>query len=125
MLPGIKNGDKLLISRFDRGAKFAVQRGDIILFRYPENPRKFYIKRLIGLPGDTVEVLEGKILINGIALQEPYLAPQLNVSARSLPPVQVQDHHYYVLGDNRDNSSDSRIWGLVPEKNILGKVIGL
>lgn len=123
MLPGLKNGDTLVISRFDRGAKFAVQRGDIILFLFPDDPSKFYIKRLIGLPGETVEIREGKVFINGIALEEPYVATRLNTASRSLPPVKVQEHHYYILGDNRDNSSDSRIWGLAPEKYVLGRVI--
>jgi len=124
MLPGIKNGDKLLISRFDRGAKFEVQRGDIILFRFPDDPSKFYIKRLIGLPGQTVEIREGFVFLDGTALAEPYVAPHLNVSRRSEPAIYVKEHYYYLLGDNRDNSSDSRIWGLVPAKNVLGKVIG-
>ena len=123
MLPGIKHGDRLVVSRFDLGAKFAVQRGDIILFRSPNDPSKFYIKRLIGLPGDSIEVREGRVFLNGTVMDEPYLAARLNSSNRSLPAVRVEEHHYYVLGDNRDNSSDSRIWGLVPEKYILGKVI--
>jgi len=124
MLPGIKHGDQLLVSRFDRGAKFDVQRGDIILFRFPDDPSKFYIKRLIALPGQTVEIREGTIFLDGKALAEPYLAPRLNASRGSQPAIYVKEHFYYFLGDNRDNSSDSRIWGLVPEKYVLGKVIG-
>ena len=123
MLPGIRNGDKLRISRFDRGAKFDVQRGDIILFLFPDDPSKFYIKRLMALPKDTVEIREGKVLINGAPLEEPYVEARLNLSRRSQPPIYIKEHYYYVLGDNRDNSSDSRIWGLVPEKYVLGKVI--
>lgn len=124
MLPAIKDGDGLLLSRFDRGARVSLQRGDIVLLRSPADPAKFYIRRLIGLPGETVAIREGNIIVNGSALSEPYVAPRLNVSNTSLPPVQLTERHYYVLGDNRDNASDSRIWGPVPESDILGKVIG-
>ena len=123
MLPGIKDGDRLSVLRFDRGAEFEVKRGDIILFRYPKDPEKTYLKRLVGLPGDTVEVREVRVFINGKELAEPYVDPKLSVMDMSSPPVYVEPHHYYVLGDNRDNSADSRHWGLIPEKYILGKVL--
>ena len=93
------------------------------MFLYPNDTSKFYIKRLIGMPGETVEIRERKVFIDGKELAEPYIDPKLNLSQRVLSPLYVKEHHYYVLGDNRDRSSDSRIWGLVPEKNILGKVI--
>jgi signal peptidase I len=92
MLPGIKHGDRLLISRFDRGAKFALQRGDIILFRFPGDPSRFYIKRLIGLPGDTVEIREASVFLNETALPEPYLASRLNASRGSRPRVRLPEH---------------------------------
>jgi signal peptidase I len=124
MLPGIKDGDRLVLARFDRGAEFDVKRGDIVLFRYPRDPEKLYVKRLVGLPGETVEVRsDGRVLIDGKELAEPYVDPKLNVMDTSDPPVYVEPHHYYVLGDNRDNSSDSRMWGAVPEEYILGKVL--
>lgn len=122
MQPGIKDGDRLLVLRFDRGAKFDVRRGDVVLFRYPKDPEKSYLKRLVGLPGDTVELREGRVFINGEELAEPYVDPNLNVVLDSAPPVRVGPQHYYVLGDNRDNSADSRIWGLIPEKYIIGRV---
>ena len=123
MLPGIKDGDRLVLARFDRGAEFDVKRGDIILFLYTGDPEAFYVKRLVGLPGDTVELREGRVFVDGQGLPEPYVDPKLNEMRDSAPPVHVEPHHYYVLGDNRDNSSDSRFWGPVPEKYILGKVL--
>ena len=123
MMPAIKEGEEIRVRRFDRGAKFEVKRGDIIAFLYPNDTSKFYIKRLIGMPGETVEIRERKVLINGKELSEPYVDPKLNLSHIVMEPVYVKEHYYYVLGDNRDRSSDSRFWGLVPEKNILGKVI--
>ena len=81
------------------------------------------VKRLIGLSGDTVEIREGKVIINGQEMDEPYVNSRLNQSHRSQQPTFVRPNYYYVLGDNRDNSSDSRIWGLVPERYIYAKVI--
>jgi signal peptidase I len=100
-----------------------LQRGDIIAFRYPQDPSKGYIKRLIGMPGDTVEIRAGEVWVNGVKLTEPYLDPNLNLSRRSLPPVRIPQESYYVLGDNRDNSSDSRIWGVVPAELVYEKVL--
>ena len=122
MQPGISDGDRLTLVRFDRGAEFEVRRGDIILFLYGGDAEKAYVKRLVGLPGETVELRDGRVLINGAELPEPYVDPELNTMRDSAPPVFVRPHHYYVLGDNRDNSADSRAWGLVPEKYVVGKV---
>lgn len=123
MLPGIKDGEKIKVRRFAPEDKVEVTRGDIVAFRYPKDTSKFYIKRIIGLPGETVEVREGKVIINGSELNEPYVDPKLNLSRAVQSPVTVEEHSYYVLGDNRDRSSDSRYWGLVPEKNIFAKAI--
>ncbi|MET0649230.1 MAG: signal peptidase I [Pyrinomonadaceae bacterium] len=123
MLPTVKDGDRLSLSRFDRGAEFDVKRGDIVLFLFPNDPDKAYVKRLVGLPGETVELRDGRVFVNGQEVPEPYVDPNLNLGRDSEPPVYVKPHYYYVLGDNRDNSSDSRMWGLVPEKYILGKVL--
>ena len=123
MLPAIKDGEKIRLERFDRGAELSVKRGDIILFLYPEDTSKFYIKRMIGLPGETVEIREGKVFIDGKELAEPYVDPKFNKARFSQPLVTITEGSYYVMGDNRDNSSDSRFWGFVPGKNILGKVL--
>ena len=100
-----------------------MKRGEVIVFLFPDDPSKSYVKRLIGLSGDTVEIREGKVIVNDQELVEPYIDPRLNLSQRSQEPVVVKSNYYYVLGDNRDNSSDSRIWGLVPERYIYAKVI--
>ncbi|HEX8921744.1 MAG TPA: signal peptidase I [Pyrinomonadaceae bacterium] len=123
MLPGIRDGDRLTVERFGEGEKLSLNRGEVIAFWYPDDPSKSYIKRLIGLPGETVEIREGAVFINGNKLEEPYVEAQRNLSKASKPPEQVKAHYYYVLGDNRDASSDSRYWGLVPEKYIYAKVI--
>jgi signal peptidase I len=123
MEPNIHDGDRLTVERFPGGGKVDVKRRDIIALKYPDDPSKFYIKRLIGLPNDTIEMREGEVFINGSKLEEPYVEPKRNQSRIPSTPVVVKEHHYYVLGDNRDASSDSRSWGLVPEENIFAKVI--
>ncbi|PYS22258.1 MAG: signal peptidase I [Acidobacteria bacterium] len=107
----------------DYGWAPKIYRGDIVVFWFPEDPSKSYIKRVIGLPGDTVEVHEGRVSVNGRDLDEEYLDQHLNMSHASKPPTYVKPGYYFVMGDNRDNSSDSRIWGLVPKKYIYGKAL--
>lgn len=123
MLPAIKDGQRIIVERFDQFGEVKVQRGDIVLFWFPDDPVATYVKRIIGMPGDSVEIVEGTVIVNGRKLDEPYVDSRLNLMRRSQPPVYVRSAHYYVLGDNRDNSSDSRIWGLVPEKYIYAKVV--
>lgn len=93
------------------------QRGDIAVFRYPGRPDRDYIKRIIAMPGDTVQIDRGRVYVNGELLQEDYIRA---VPTYSLPAQQVPEGHYFVLGDNRPNSSDSHIWGFVPEENLIG-----
>jgi signal peptidase I len=123
MLPLIKNGQKLQTRKIDAESRSKLTRGDIIVFKYPKDPSKGYIKRLIGLPDDTVEIQAGEVLVNGSKLSEPYVDAKMNLSHRSQPPMVVPARSYYVLGDNRDNSSDSRIWGFVPEDFLIAKVV--
>jgi signal peptidase I len=123
MLPSYKDGQLLKVERFDRFEEPDVKRGDVIVFLFPDDPAASYVKRLIGMPGDTVEIREGKVIVNGQELVEPYLDSRLNLSHRSQQPVFVRPNYFYVLGDNRDNSSDSRIWGLVPERYVYAKVV--
>ena len=123
MLPAIQDGERLAVERFGPGDKMDLQRGDVIAFRYPEDPSKSYLKRVIALPGETVEIRDGAVYIDGSRLDEPYVEPERNVARMSYPPLFVKERHYYVLGDNRDASSDSRIWGLVPEANVYARVI--
>ena len=123
MLPGIKNGDRLKVSRLDARSRSQLVRGDILVFRFRYDQAKWYIKRLIGLPGDEMEIRRGEVWINGSPSSEPYLDQKLNLAQRSTPKNTVPLHAYFVMGDNRDNSSDSRFWGPVPEQLVEAKVI--
>lgn len=106
-----------------------VKRGDIIVFRYPKDIRQNYVKRLIGVPGDRIHLESGAVVRNGVKLTEPYVQ-HLNVPPddwRDNFPVNgeilVPEGQYFVMGDNRDNSGDSRYWGYVPRENIIGKPV--
>ncbi len=126
MLPQLHDGERLLVNKLVYYKIGSVgwghlRRGDIVVFWYPKDPEKSYVKRIIGLPGETVEVRNGIIFINNQQLNETYLDADHNQSLPSFAPRKVEDHYYFVMGDNRDNSSDSRYWGLVPEKYIYGK----
>ena len=118
MMPTLREGEQFLMWKVVE----EVKRGDIVVFWYPDDPSKSYIKRVIGLPGEEVMVENGKVLIDSSPLDEPYINADYR-SGDSMPgSVHVKDHHYFVMGDNRKNSSDSRYWGLVPEKYIYGKI---
>jgi len=126
MLPQLHDGERLLVNKLVYYKIGSVgwghlQRGDIVVFWYPKDPEKSYVKRIIGLPGENVEVRNGIIFIDGQQLNETYLDTEYNQSLPSFAPRKVDEHYYFVMGDNRDNSSDSRYWGLVPEKYIYGK----
>ena len=126
MLPELHDGERLLVNKlvyykFQSVSWGHLERGDIVVFWFPSDPDKSYVKRIIGLPGETVEVRSGKVFINGSQLIEPYLDGINNQNLRDTVSKTVDQHYYFVMGDNRDNSSDSRIWGLVPEKYIYGK----
>ncbi len=114
MSPTYNNGDYLLINKFDK----SFERGDIIVFRYPKDPNKFFIERIIGLPSEKVGIQGGKVLINGQVLNESYY------SGETLPDssLTLKQDQYFVLGDNRMKSSDSRIWGPITKSSIQGKI---
>ncbi len=97
------------------------RRGEIVVFEYPKDTTRDYIKRVIGLPGETVEIRNGQVLINGVPLFEPYLSDAARAQTGDMPPVQVPPNTVFVMGDNRGNSSDSRNWGPLPLENIVGK----
>lgn len=126
MLPQLNDGERLLVNKLvyykiQSVSWGHIERGDIVVFWFPKEPDKSYVKRIIGLPGEMVEVKNGRVLINGQELNEDYLDTEHNQGLPSFPAKRVEDHYYFVMGDNRDNSSDSRYWGLVPEKYIYGK----
>ena len=132
MLPHLHDGERIFVNKFlyslDNwpSERFsvgrAIERGDIVVFWYPRDPSKSFIKRVIGLPGETVRVdTDGKVFINGTRLNEPYLDEAYSSAPQRTIVKQVKEHRYFVMGDNRDASNDSRKWGLVPEKYIYGK----
>ncbi len=123
MLPRLHDGERIFVNKMIYYGLPPLERGDIVVFWYPEDPSKSYIKRIVGLPGETVQIREGHVLINGRELEENYLDAQLNHQRVNQQPLFVKDHYFFVMGDNRDNSSDSRYWGLVPEKYIYGKAL--
>ena len=127
MLPRLHDGERIFVNKLIYYDEYRwapkVERGDIVVFWFPDGPDKSYIKRVIGLPGDTVEIREGQVRINGNVLDESYLDPKSNLSPRNFGPQYVKLNYYFVMGDNRDNSSDSRSWGLVPKKYVYGKAL--
>lgn len=117
MAPALNDGDRIIIDRWFEH----LERGDIVVFLYPDDPVRSYIKRIVGLPNETVEIREGKVFVNGQPLPEPYIDPKLDQLRNSSPAIRLAADSYYVVGDNRDNSSDSRIWGPLQRKFIYGK----
>jgi signal peptidase I len=124
MEPTFEDGEYLIVDQISYRFK-EPSRGDVIVFKYPIDERKFFIKRIIGLPGETVEVLDGKVFVNQQeklskeALVEPYTnMPTIGPISTSL-----EEGEYFVLGDNRAASSDSRLWGVLPRKDIVGRPI--
>ncbi len=134
MLPRLHDGERIVINKFvypladwpssSLSIGRAVRHGDIVVFYYPNDPSTRYVKRVIGVPGDTVRIDDdGRVFVNGERIVEPYLDAELTRRPEPMDPVRVSEHYYFVMGDNRDNSSDSRTWGLVPEKYICGEAI--
>ena len=138
MRPTLLEGDIILVNEFIYGAKVPFanlrlpafsqpKRGDVIVFIYPQDPKKDFIKRLIGLGGETVEIKSGSIYINGRPVLEPGFSLRYYYNrgdfARENEKIVVPKDSYFVLGDNSSSSQDSRYWGFVPHKNLLGKAM--
>lgn len=159
MLPTLKVGDFILVNKMEYGLRLPVlnttvipttepERGDVVVFKYPENPSLNYIKRMIGLPGDVISYHNKRLMVNGEVVEEELLAElpvSLNPSGEPAAVFEEQllgvthqiyksyrrnplegdwivpEGHYFVMGDNRDNSADSRVWGFVPEENLKGQ----
>ena len=126
MLPNFHNYDYLIVDRLSYNLNVP-QRGDVIVLLYPKDTSQFFIKRIIGLPGETVKIEQGHVVITnkaypqGLVLKEPYL-PSNAETFGSPEPVTLGSTEYFVLGDNRTASSDSRVWGILPRADIVGKV---
>ena len=141
MKPTLLIGDHILVSKFNYGVKLPFlrstlipigtpKRGDILVFIYPEDRSKDFIKRLIGLPGDTIEIRNKKILLNGLPLNDTHgvhvdsiIIPGSIQPRDNFGPVTVPADSIFVMGDNRDESYDSRFWGFVKMKDVLGKAL--
>jgi signal peptidase I len=137
-------GDHLLVNKFVFGPTASsidrallpirnIRRGDVVVFKYPDEPERDFIKRVIGLPGETVELRAKKVYIDGQLLDEPYVhflqpaseageVTSFDVRER-YGPVKVPDDQYFVMGDNRDNSQDSRYWGFLPAHYVKGRAL--
>jgi len=143
MEPNLLVGDHLLVNKFVFAPTASslermllpmrqIRRGDVIVFKFPEDPERDFIKRVIGLPGDTVELRHRQVVVNGSPLQEPYAHYLFPVSENDTEsfdvrarygPVTVPESHYFMMGDNRDNSQDSRYWGFLPAHYIKGRAL--
>ena len=121
MMPTLDDQERIFINKFVYRFE-SIDRGDTVVFWYPGDPTKSYIKRVIGIPGDRVEVDEGTVIINGKPLEEEYVPAEFrdssSMTARRVPPGE-----YFVLGDHRSSSNDSRAWGMVPRRYIYGKAV--
>ena len=116
MLPTLTEGEMIIINKLSYYLD-EPERGDIIVLDYPNDPSREFIKRLIGLPGDRIEVANGQVYVNGAAIDEPYINERPAYSGSWTVP----EGQYFVLGDNRNNSSDSHIWSFLPREDIVGK----
>ena len=132
MKPTLLVGDHILVNKFIYGIKIPFtdktlihlgkpKRGDVVVFKYPLDTTKDYIKRVIGLPGDKIELANKQLRINGKVVDDPHASYSVYGNLRNFGPVTVPAHHLFVMGDNRDESSDSRVWGFVPYAYLKGK----
>ena len=121
MQPELLDQERIFVNKFVYHFE-EIHRGDIVVFWYPKDPSKSFIKRVLGIPGDVVSIRDGQVYINGQLVEERYV-PRGYQDADSYPVVRVREGHYYVLGDHRNASNDSRSWGLVPRKYIYGKAV--
>ena len=121
MMPELNDQERIFINKFVYRLE-PIQQGDIVVFHYPRDPDKSYIKRVIGVAGDRVRIAEGIVFVNGRPLDEPYV-PLASTDFRSMDEIVVPTGSYFVLGDHRNLSSDSRDFGPVSEKFIYGKAV--
>ncbi|KXG75180.1 Signal peptidase I S [Fervidicola ferrireducens] len=121
MIPTIQVGDRILVNKYIYRFE-PIKRGDIVVFKYPDDPKQTFVKRVIGLGGDEIEIRDGQLYVNGNLLVEPYLKEPM---IGDFGPYKVPEGHYFMMGDNRNNSKDSRFWEnmYVPKKLIMGKAV--
>jgi signal peptidase I len=119
MLPRLVDGERILVDELTPRIS-SLERGDIVVFRHPRDPRRFLVKRVIGLAGEIVEIRRGRVFVNGVGLEERYL-PQDGLDGSEHPPIRLGESDYFVLGDHRDDSEDSRTWGPLGGSQIVGR----
>jgi signal peptidase I len=123
MMPALTDQERIFINKFTyRFGLGSIERGDTVVFTYPRDTEKSYIKRVIGLPGDHVRIDRGQVYVNDRPLLEDYVEEDFRDDF-SMREIVVGPEEYFVLGDHRNSSSDSRVWGNVPRKNIYGKAV--
>jgi len=121
MMPSLDDQERIFVNKFVYRLE-SIQRGDIVVFRYPRDPSKSFIKRVIGLAGDRIRIEAGQVFVNGEPLQEDYV-PRMYADERSYPESVVPENSYFVLGDHRTMSNDSRDFGPVAASFIYGKAV--
>ena len=113
MIPFVEVGDDSDVFPFH-----APRRGEVVIFKFPNNPERDFVKRVIGVPGDTVEIKSGSVIVNSIPLAEPYVTRR---DTGNMGRITVPEHGYFVLGDNRNNSFDSHSWGMLERSEVIGR----
>jgi signal peptidase I len=121
MMPGLDDQERIFVNKFVYRLE-PIQRGDVVVFRYPRDTSKSYIKRVIGLAGDHIRINSGRVYVNGERLEEDYV-PNIYTDQRSYPEIVVPAHSYFMLGDHRSMSNDSRDFGPVNQSFIYGKAV--
>ncbi len=121
MMPGLSDQERIFINKYVYRFE-SIERGDIVVFHYPQDPSTSYIKRVIGVAGDRIQIDKGRVYVNGQLLKEDYVPDQFRDS-RSCPDIIVPPKSYFVLGDHRNRSTDSREFGPVDESYVYGKAV--
>jgi signal peptidase I len=123
MMPGLTDQERIFINKYEyKLGVGAIERGDLVVFHFPLDRSQSYIKRVIGIPGDYVEIVDGIVYVDGRKLDEPYVPDEYR-DHLSLPKEAVPMERYFVLGDHRSSSNDSRVWGFVDRHDIYGKAV--
>jgi signal peptidase I len=121
MQPQLDDQERIFVNKFIYRFE-DIHRGDVVVFYYPKDTSKSFIKRVVGVPGDTILIKNGQVILNGQKMEESYVLSYFQ-DMDSYPAIRVKEGQYYVLGDHRNASNDSRSWGLVPRENIFGKAV--
>jgi signal peptidase I len=123
MMPGLTDQERIFVNKYEyKLGPNNIHRGDLVVFHYPRDPRESYIKRVVGIPGDSVQIDEGEVYVNDKKLNEPYVLDAYR-DHDSMERQVVPPDDYFVLGDHRNSSSDSRSWGFVGREGIYGKAV--